>query len=157
MYILICAGSVPEGMVCVSVVLFLIKGGVSAFWVGEEWSWRESTEWKEKGVKGVEVWGEGASTAKIPSRWEESRTTGAKRSLYSRDLNQNHRKCSECVKVPALLNQQLLLAGKSPWYFSVVFPQYHTLAGRDNFSVLRQHVISLVCVCVCVCAHAYYI
>lgn len=55
MYILICAGSVPEGMVCVCVFLFLIKGGISAFWVGEEWSEKESAERKEKGVKDVEV------------------------------------------------------------------------------------------------------
>lgn len=34
MYILICAGLMPEGVVCVCVVLFLIKGGVSGFWVG---------------------------------------------------------------------------------------------------------------------------
>lgn len=38
MYRLICAGSVPEGMVCVCVLLFLIKGGISVFWVGEELS-----------------------------------------------------------------------------------------------------------------------
>lgn len=37
MHILICAGSVPEGMVRVCVALFLIKGGISAFWVVEEW------------------------------------------------------------------------------------------------------------------------
>lgn len=37
-----------------------------------------------------------------------------------------------CKEVPALLNKQLLLAGKSLWYFSVVFPQHHTLMGRDR-------------------------
>lgn len=34
MYILMCAGLMPEGLVCVRVVLFLIKSDISAFWVG---------------------------------------------------------------------------------------------------------------------------
>lgn len=51
----ICAGSVPEGTVCVCVFLFLIKGGISAFWVGEERSQKELIKWKEKGVKDVDI------------------------------------------------------------------------------------------------------
>lgn len=55
MYILICAGSVPEGTICVCVFLFLIKGGISAFWVGEEQIQKELIKWKEKGVKDVDI------------------------------------------------------------------------------------------------------
>lgn len=72
---------------------------------------------------------------------------GTNRSLCSREFNQNCRACSEYLKVPALLNQQLLLARESFWYFSVVFPQYHNAVGRDNSSVYRLCVeIFLECV-----------